>query len=77
VAVRREPVPGGLNSTLEFARHDVIDITPDPSLAGFNGTNQGMFCRVKMLGGMLVLGRIAASHVPAVHTEPQMDPLVA
>ena len=30
-------------STLEFARHDVIDITPDPGFAGFNGTNQGMF----------------------------------
>jgi hypothetical protein len=36
-----------------------------------------MFGRVKMLGGMLILRRIATTHVPAFQARPQMHPSVA
>jgi hypothetical protein len=36
-----------------------------------------MFGPVKMLGRVLVLGRIAAADVPAFQAKPQMDPCVA
>src|SRR5215475_11172972 len=32
---------------------------------------------MKMLGGVLVLRRVTASHVPALHAQPQMHPGVA
>jgi hypothetical protein len=32
---------------------------------------------MEMLGGVLVLRRIAASHVPASQAKPQVDPFVA
>ena len=31
---------------------------------------------VKMLGGVLVFGRIAAANVTAFHTEPKVDPRI-
>jgi hypothetical protein len=36
-----------------------------------------VFGPVKMLGGMLVLGRIAASHMSALGAQAQVDPGVA
>jgi hypothetical protein len=36
-----------------------------------------MFHGMKMLGSMLILGRIAATHLPASHTKPQMHPSIA
>jgi hypothetical protein len=36
-----------------------------------------MFCRVKMFGGVFVLGRIAAAHMTAFPAEPQVNPAVA
>jgi hypothetical protein len=32
--------------------------------------------RVKMLGGVLIFGRIAATHISATQTQSQMDPAV-
>ena len=46
-------VAGGI-SKVQLARHDVIDIAPDPGLSWFNGADQGMFRRVEVLGGVLV-----------------------
>jgi hypothetical protein len=36
-----------------------------------------MFGLMKVFGGVSVLGRIAAAHVPAYHAEAQMNPLIA
>jgi hypothetical protein len=36
-----------------------------------------VFGPVKVLGGMLVLGRIAAAHMTAVGTQAKMDPGIA
>jgi hypothetical protein len=46
-----------------FSRHDLIHITPDPRFSRFDGTHKRVFGSVKVLGGVLVLGRIAASDV--------------
>ena len=32
---------------------------------------------VEMFGCMLILGRVATSHMPAAETKPQMDPFIA
>jgi hypothetical protein len=48
-------VAGGI-SKVQLARHDVVDIAPDPGLAWFNGADQWMFRRVEVPGGVLVLG---------------------
>jgi hypothetical protein len=36
-----------------------------------------MLHSVKMLGSMLILRRIAATHLPANHAQPQMHPSIA
>ena len=55
----------------------LIYVAPAPGFAGFDGTHNGMFSGVKMLGGMFILGRIAAADLAANHAEPQVDPVVA
>jgi hypothetical protein len=52
-------------SSHKFARFDLIHVTPNPGLPRFNGTNQRVLGFVEMLGGVLVLGRIATTDVPA------------
>ena len=58
-------VGSALQPELYFPGLHLVHIAPDPGLAGLNGPNQRMFHRVKMLGGMLVLGRIAAADMAA------------
>jgi hypothetical protein len=36
-----------------------------------------MFAVMKMLGSVLVLGRITAPHIPAHHAQAQMNPRIA
>src|SRR5262249_44482128 len=55
----------------------LVDETPSPVFAGLQRTHDGMLGAMKMLGGVLVLRGVAASHVPALHAQPQMDPGVA
>jgi len=45
--------------------HDFVDVTPIPILAGLKGSDDRMAGLVKMFGRVLVLGRIAATHVTA------------
>jgi hypothetical protein len=61
----------------ESVQHHLVDITPTPILAWFDRLHDGMFASVKMLGGVFVLGRIAASDVAAREAHAQMDPLVS
>ncbi len=64
-------------SAVQLAGYEVIDIAPDPGLAWFDGADQGMFRSVKVTGGVLVPGVVAATYMPARHTEPEVDPGVA
>jgi hypothetical protein len=59
------------------ARNHFVDIAPDPVFSGLDRTDQGMAALVKMLGGVFILRRIAATDVPAYHAHAQMDPGVA
>jgi hypothetical protein len=58
----------------QFSWFHLIDITPNPGLAGFDGTDERMLCFVEVLGGVLVLGRIAAADMPADEAQAKMDP---
>jgi hypothetical protein len=58
-------------------QHDFVHVAPTPVFARLDGLNDGMFCPVKMLCGVLVLGRIAASDVAADEAHPKVDPRVA
>jgi hypothetical protein len=60
-----------------LAQKDFIHIAPTPVLPGLERLHDRMFRLVKVLGGVLVLGRVAAADVAADKTFPQVDPGVA
>jgi hypothetical protein len=64
-------------ANLDLTGFDFVDVTPDPVFPGLNGPNQRMFAAVKVLGGVLVLRRIAAIYLSAGQAQPQVDPGVA
>jgi hypothetical protein len=54
-----------------------VHVTPHPVFARLERLHDGMVRRVKVLGGVLVLGRVAAPYVAAGEAPAQMDPGVA
>ena len=58
-------VVGGLGE-VEF---EIVDEAPAPVFAGFEGAHDGVLGAVEMLGGVLILGRVAAANVPAFHAQ--------
>jgi hypothetical protein len=64
-------------SSSKFAWHELVHVTPDPFFSRLNGTDQRMVSFVKMLGCMLVFGRVATAHLPANKAQAQVDPLIA
>src|SRR5271166_5090337 len=64
-------------SGCKFARLDLIDITPDPGFSGLNRAHERMLGVVKVLGGVLVLGRVTTAHLPADEAHAQVDPGIA
>src|ERR1700685_3145580 len=60
-----------------LVQHELVHVAPAPILARLDRLHDGMFCSMKMLGGMLVLGGIAAPDVAADQAHPQMDPRVS
>jgi hypothetical protein len=73
----RTGVPVAQPSSSKFAWHQLVHVTPDPSFSRFDGTDQGMVSFVKMLGCMLVFGRVATAHLPANKAQAEVDPLIA
>ncbi len=57
--------------------HDLIDVTPAPSLRRIITFDDGMLSDVKMLGGMFVGRIVAATDMAAGPANPQMQPDVA
>jgi hypothetical protein len=64
-------------SGLKLTGLNFVHIAPDPGLSGFIGTDQRMFRFVKMFGRMLILGRVATTHMSASETQAQVNPGVA
>jgi hypothetical protein len=60
-----------------FTRFDFVDVTPDPRLSRLNGAHKRMLGFMKVLGRMLILGRVATADIAANHTHAQMNPHVA
>jgi hypothetical protein len=54
-----------------------VDVTPHPIFARLKRANNGMVHRMKMFGGVLILGRIAAADFTARQAQPQVHPFVA
>jgi hypothetical protein len=58
-------------------QHDLVNITPAPVFARLDRTHEGVVGGMEVLGGVLILGRIAAAHVSAGKAETKMNPGVA
>jgi hypothetical protein len=59
------------------ARNYFVDVAPDPVFSGLDRPDHRMPALMKMFGGMFILRRIAAAHLPAHHTHAQVNPGVA
>jgi len=55
----------------------LVHETPHPILSWLDGLHDGMLGSAEMLGGVLVLGGIAAAYVAALTANPQVHPCVA
>ncbi len=53
---------------------ELVDVTPAPVFPWLEGLNNGMIGRVEMLGGVLVLGIVAAADMTTDETDTQMHP---
>src|SRR5260221_7112469 len=76
---RASPNPVTSGSYLEclgckFPRLDLVYITPNPGFAGLDRADKGMVRIVKVFSGVFVLGRVAATGMPADEAHAQMDP---
>jgi len=69
--------PAGPSPARRQIEHDLIHVAPSPILARLIRAHDGMLRRMKMLGGVAILGRITATHVPAFQAQPQMHPGVS
>jgi hypothetical protein len=56
---------------------DFVEVAPHPIFTRLQGSDNRMLRRVKVLGGVFVLGRIATADVAAFQAQPQMDPGIA
>jgi hypothetical protein len=65
-----------VHSSLPFA-HLLVRVAPQPLFAGFGGGDDGVARAVKMFGGVLVFGIIAAAGFAAGLAGPQVHPFVA
>lgn len=54
-----------------------IHVAPTPVLARLDGTHDGVFDVVKVLGRVLILGRVTTADVAALHAQPKVDPAIA
>src|SRR5260370_32853292 len=58
----------------DCARDDLMYVAPDPVFARLDRAHHRMAAVLKMFGGVLVLRRIAATHLPAGHAHAQVNP---
>jgi hypothetical protein len=60
----------------QFTDHHLINVTPHPIFTSLIGFDERMANVLEVLGGMFVLGRIAAADVSATQAETQVNPRV-
>ena len=56
---------------------DFVYVAPAPIFPGLERFHDRVLGVVKMLSGVLVLGRIAAANVTTFHAKPKVDPGIA
>jgi hypothetical protein len=64
-------------SSSHFPGNHFVHVAPDPIFSGLDGAHYRMMLMTKMFGGVLILGRITATHVAARHAHSEMNPGVA
>src|SRR5208282_1661100 len=64
-------------SRCKLARFDLVHIAPDPAFSRLDRTHKRVFRVVKVLGGMLVLGRVATGRMSADEAHTQVNPRIA
>ena len=52
----------------------LINVTPTPVIAGFDRLHDGVPCIAEMIGGVVALGGITATHVAANQAHSQLHP---
>jgi hypothetical protein len=55
----------GRNDSSVFFEHEFVHVAPHPIFAGLDGADDRVLGGVKVLGGVLIFGRIAAADVAA------------
>jgi len=66
----------GITRQLSKLEYHLVDVTPSPVFPWLEGTDNRVLRRVKVFGGMLILGIIAAANMPAFETEAQVYPRI-
>jgi hypothetical protein len=61
---------------LDLSRLHLVHVAPNPRLPWLDRANQRVMNLVKVLGRVLVFGRVAASYMPARQAQPQVYPRV-
>ena len=76
---RHTPVRVGVTrkGVSSLGEHEFVDVAPAPIFAGFKGLDNRMLRLMEVASGMLIFRRIATTHVPALETQAQMDPVIA
>jgi hypothetical protein len=69
-----DPLPSANRSSK--LEHYLIDVTPPPLLPWLEGLHDWVVRRVKVFGGVLILGIIAAANMPAFEAEAQVHPRI-
>jgi hypothetical protein len=77
VAYQAATMRGHSEFSRQFVQFNLINIAPSPGFTGLQRTHDGMSGFMEMLCGMLVLRRIAAANVTALHGQPKVNPFVA
>jgi hypothetical protein len=75
-ASRRKPRSGRKKGSGEI-EFEFVDEAPAPGFAGFEGLHDGVLGGMKMFGGVLVFGGIAAADVAALEAQAEVDPGVS
>src|SRR5262249_9346627 len=76
IAAGPRGLKAGSHRALRPFEEDLVDVAPGPVLARLERADEGVVRAVEVLGGVLVLRRIAAADVAAGEAEPEVDPAV-
>jgi hypothetical protein len=61
---------------LERLEQELVDVAPAPCFPWLDGAHDWVGCCLEVLARVLVLGVVAASNIPALRAEPQVNPRI-